>query len=87
MVTRRDPVVTTSAWALLYVTAWHEVPTTSLAYRYTSMPGTIGDPLKQDDGGKSQQCRFPSTPPRYTDTAGVDPAMRMMMIIISSLTA
>ncbi|KAL4764038.1 uncharacterized protein BDW70DRAFT_130239 [Aspergillus foveolatus] len=79
MVTRRDPAVTTSAWALLYVTLlrdpwliWYklitrlllgaEVPTTSLAYRYTSMSGTFGDPLKQDDGGKSQRCRFPSTP-------------------------
>lgn len=80
MVTRQDPVVTTSAWALLYVTLLRdhwlicvyklitrlllgtEVPTTSLAYRYTSMSGTIGDPLKQNDGGKSQRCRFPSTP-------------------------
>ncbi|KAL4752867.1 hypothetical protein BDW72DRAFT_170304 [Aspergillus terricola var. indicus] len=57
MVTRRDPAVTTLC---LGAVCW--VLSTSLAYRYTSMSGTIEDLLKQDDGGKSQRCSFPSTP-------------------------
>ncbi|KAL5001978.1 hypothetical protein BDV10DRAFT_141186 [Aspergillus recurvatus] len=33
-----------------------------LAYRYTSISGTIGDTLKQDDGARTRRCSFLMSP-------------------------